>query len=279
MNTNHKRLLAGLLLCLTYAAQAPAAPRIAVTQPALHSLVVSLMQGVAKPELILQRTQAGDQSLDPFQTGQLLTADLVIWVGSGLEPGVAQAMERFPSIGMHAATLSNTLPLLLTKDFEGVADQRQRSRDLHFWNDPRLAIMAVKQITPKLVRVDPDHTELYLDNEIVLLKRLKQTQSDIAQQFAALPTLPEGFATGFDQYFAHRFLPVTPATSAEGSTRKASLKEQPFCRLSEMSGLPIGKEYYFESMMSQARDVLSCAGRLNHRHQMADRKPLPPAAG
>ena len=270
--------LTALLLCLTVIPPLAAAPKVVVTQPALHSLVSSLMEGIDHPQLLMEQADEANQPLDPFQTGQLLTADLIIWIGAGLEGNVAQTLDRFPMVQHNAKTLSLTLPLLLKRDFDDIAADRQLSRELTFWNDPKLAMMAVKQITPTLVRLDPDHTERYLDNEIVLLQRLKQTQSDITQRLSSLPTLPEGFAAGFDLYFAHRFLPSDPASASEAAMRKVSSDGKPFCRISDTRHLQKGKAFYFESIMTQAEDVISCAGKLDHSHQVADRKPLTPAA-
>jgi len=268
-----------LLLCLAVTSPAFATPSVVVTQPAIHSLVARLMEGVDRPRLLLEQPDAANRPLDPFQTGRLLTADLVIWIGAGLEGQVAETLERFPGVRQRAVTLSLTIPLLLKQDFEVIAEDRQLSRELRFWNDPKLAMMAVRQITPTLVRLDPEHTERYLDNEIALLERLGQIRSDIEQKLASLPGLPEGFTAGFDPYFAHRFLPTDPATATDAALRKVSTGGHPICRVSDTSRLRRGVAFYFDSMMAQARDVISCAGKLGRGDRTAERRPAPPAAG
>ncbi len=272
-------LLPLLLLCLAITSPAYAAPKVVVTQPAIHSLLASLMEGVDRPRLLMESPADANRPLDSFQTAHLLTADLIIWIGAGLEGNVEKILQRFPMLRQHTATLSLTIPLLLKQDDAGIAVDRQLSRELTFWNDPKLAMMAVKQITPTLVRLDPEHAERYLDNEIALLQRLKQAQSEIAERLSALPALPEGFSAGFDRYFAHRFLPTHPATAAETTMRKVSTDTKPFCPSSDTRRLPKGMAFYFESILAQAQAVISCAGKLDSGRQMADHERLPPTAG
>ncbi|MEJ2453064.1 MAG: metal ABC transporter substrate-binding protein [Candidatus Thiodiazotropha sp.] len=279
MNPFRSPLLSLLLLCLAITSPAFAAPKVVVTQPAIHSLLTSLMEGVDHPQLLMEKPEDANRPLDPFQTAHLLTADLIIWIGAGLEGNVEKTLQRFPMIRQHTATLSLTIPLLLKKDYDGIATDRQLSRELTFWNDPKLAMMAVKQITPTLVRLDPEHTERYLDNEIALLQHLKQTQSEIVERLSSLPALPEGFSAGFDRYFAHRFLPTNPTTAADTTMRKVSTDAKPFCTSSDTSHLRKGMAFYFDSIMAQAQDVITCAGKLDTGRQMADHKPLSPTAG
>ena len=273
MNTYRNLLMAGLMFCLTFTPPAFAAPRIAITQPAIHSLVVNLMQGIGEPDLVLPRTDDGQQPMDPFQVSQLLTADLVIWIGAGLEPGVAQAMERFPSIENHATTLSNTLPLMLKRDFQGIAAERQLSRDLAFWNDPKLAIMAVKQITPKLVLVDPENTERYLDNEITVIARIRKLHHEMADRLSALPAVAENFSREFSQYFTHRFLTVLPATGDDSGFQKVASRSLTVCPSMNPQTALNGKDFYFASLTRQADRVMNCAAQTGDGGRLAVQQP------
>lgn len=252
-----------LLLSLTITTTAFAAPHVVVSQPAIHSLVANLMDGVGEPDLLADTTEAAGESLDPFQISKLLTADLVIWVGAGLEGGVADTLQRFPAIRQRATTLSRTLPLLLKKGYNEIAADRQISRELTFWSDPKLAMMAVKQITPKLVRLDPDNTERYLDNEIRLLARIKRMQADISALLAPVSSMPEQLVADFDPYFSHRFLATVDSPESAAWAHKVANQATPLCPASGTVSLPAGPDLYFKTLATHAERVMDCANRID----------------
>lgn len=246
-----------------------AAPRVVVSLPELHSLVAALMQGTAGPILLFQSESDMAGDLDPFQTSGLLSADLVIWVGSGLEKSVGYALDKFPPIADHFMTLSNTLPLLLKRGYEEIGDQRQISRDLHFWSDPRIAIMAVKQITPLLVRIDPDNTERYLDNEIALLKRIKKVEQEISKQLAPIGAVSSKIANTFDPYFIHRFIrEIKPDGSSNEGLQKVSNHPLKTCRQGEITSPSPGPDLYFQTLLTHAKHLDQC---VNSRHRIKNR--------
>jgi zinc transport system substrate-binding protein len=65
---------------------ASADPKVVVSIKPLHSLVAGVMENVGEPELLLNGTVSPhDYNLKPSQAQGLQDADLVIWVGEGLE--------------------------------------------------------------------------------------------------------------------------------------------------------------------------------------------------
>ena len=182
INKIYGSLLTLFLMLLT--SMVHAAPRVVVSIPSLHSLVVELMQGAEQPQLILAQDMADSGEMDAFQKTQMIAADMVIWVGPGLETPMAHTLAELPILNNKLITLSNYVPLLARDDYQGSLESRQLSRDLRFLTDPRLAVMAVRMITPRLVRLDPEHQELYLDNEIALIGKLKSLEQDCAACYA-----------------------------------------------------------------------------------------------
>src|SRR5512147_1007111 len=84
------RLLASLLVLLLVAATPPAGaaepPRVVVSIKPVHSLVAAVMQGVGEPVLLLQTgASPHTYSLRPSDAQALRRAQLVVWVGEGLE--------------------------------------------------------------------------------------------------------------------------------------------------------------------------------------------------
>ncbi|PPJ46463.1 zinc ABC transporter substrate-binding protein [Rhizobium sp. KAs_5_22] len=74
---------AALLLTPTLAL---AAPQVVVSIKPIHSLVAAIMQGVGEPELIVEgAASAHTYSLRPSNARALENADVVFWVGPGIE--------------------------------------------------------------------------------------------------------------------------------------------------------------------------------------------------
>ena len=261
------RLLA-LLLMFIFASSVSATPRVAVSIPSLHSLVSSLMEGAAEPALLLGPDNDYSAKMDPFQKSQLITADIVIWVGPGLETPIAQTLDQLPMLDNHLITLSNHVPLLTRVDFEGPIASRQVSRDLNFWTDPRLAIMAVRMITPQLVRLDPEHQELYLDNEIALIKKLKTLEQEISAMLIPYTNHLHTALVGVDRYFSHRFIAMTDLKfRGTDSLRKVSLVGATTCSAAktlQKNTIP-SSTYYFEAMRLTAQSVISCMNKSQGR--------------
>ena len=196
-----------LIASLTFfAGHAFAGPKVLVSVAPLHSLVSSLMKGAGQPELLMQ--EVGHTRLSSEQVRAVIQADMIIWSGAGLETALANTLDHsVPAAKHNLVTLSNTVPLLTRRDIQPrqlLAD-RQATRDLEFWMDPRLAIMAVRNLTPRLVRLDPDNQELYLDNEIALIKELKHLEREISQTLLPAGGTMMASASDTSPYFAHRF--------------------------------------------------------------------------
>ena len=86
------RILISLLLLLV---QLPlfAAPRVVATIQPLHALAAGVMEGVAEPQLLLPPgASPHSYALTPSQAQALAQADLVVWVGSGLEQFLAKPL-------------------------------------------------------------------------------------------------------------------------------------------------------------------------------------------
>jgi len=250
-----------LLLMFVSAGPVSAAPRVVVSIPPLYSLVSALMQGAEEPALILEQDTAYSGNMDAFQKSQMIAADMVIWVGPGLETPIARTLEQLPILDSKLITLSNYVPLLTRDDHQGPPESRQLSRDLRFWTDPRLAIMAVRMITPRLVRLDPEHQELYLDNEIALIKKLKILEQDIAAMFVPFNSKPHDMVAGLDRYFAHRFMASTElASNVDGALYKVSTGRPTSCIniKSVKQNMTPAASYYFETMRQTAQAVYSC---------------------
>ncbi len=93
-----KRLLYPAL-CLTILSWSTglfaATPRVAVSISPIHSLVSGVMQGVGVPELLMQPGHSPHvQPLSPSAVKTAYDADLVIWIGPGMEVPMEKIVEQ-----------------------------------------------------------------------------------------------------------------------------------------------------------------------------------------
>lgn len=264
-----------LFVCLTgLAVQVTAAPAVLVTVPALHSLVSGLMDGIAEPKLLLDNHAASPGStLSGSQLRKLANTDMIVWAGPGLEKGLRDAVEnKAPAARYKLVTLSAMVPLLAdgqTGDTDP-ANYRNDARNLEFWADPRLAIIAIRTLTPRLVRLDPDNTERYLDNEIALIKRLRGLEQQMANTAAFLPVDLAGISPASNPYFMHRMRqPVLAVTNTQHSSiiAAADCGDPAFIKTAVAaseysadtqsgSSTTYGSEFYFELMQAKTESLL-----------------------
>ncbi|WP_289036382.1 zinc ABC transporter substrate-binding protein [uncultured Roseibium sp.] len=90
-----KALVAAGLFATTLLAGsfAHAEPRVVTTIKPIHSLVSGVMEGVATPDILIDGAASPHGfALKPSQATQLQDADLVFWVGEGLETALAKAL-------------------------------------------------------------------------------------------------------------------------------------------------------------------------------------------
>ena len=254
--------------------QATAAPSVLVTVPALHSLVSGLMDGIGEPKLLMDDPDPSPGlTLSGSQLRMLANVDMIVWAGPGLEKNLLDAVEnKAPAVKHKLVTLSAMVPLLENGQNGDTdpANYRNDARNLEFWSDPRLSIIAIRTLTPRLVRLDPDNTERYLDNEISLIKKLRELEQEMANAAAFLPVDLAGISPDSNLYFLHRMqLPVIAATNtqqmdmiATADCRDPSFKkvvvnlskDSPGTRPDSSSSY--GQDFYFDMMQAEIENLL-----------------------
>ena len=91
-------------LCLPLQAHEHETPSVVVSIKPIHSLAAAIMEGVGTPQLLIKGagTPHG-YSMRPSEARMLADADLVIWVGEGLETFLARPLAN---LGQHAHHLT-----------------------------------------------------------------------------------------------------------------------------------------------------------------------------
>ena len=222
-------LLAGLIGSVITATAAQAdtnsrsAPNVAATIRPIHSLVASIMQDVGEPYLIFDKADSVHGAvLRPSQVRRLQDADLVIWIGRGIEHELIRPMKAIADTG-RLVTLAEEAAIewrpLVAEDHDDHKDHDDHAKhdehddhaghahdegglDWHVWLDIGNAIAMAHVITERLVAIDPAHAEIYQRNEAVLVASLTAIDIKMAAQSNGGDYVAQHDAYG---YFTHRY--------------------------------------------------------------------------
>ena len=192
-------VLAGLfalsLTSMITASPVVAAPKVAVSIKPLHGLVSGVMEGVGKADLIFSGfASPHSASFKPSQMRSLRDAELIFWIGKGLEPTLARALR---SIARPGSTMSaDTLPGLKRWPLRTMENWRSPDHghshnsggghgrhDPHIWLDTENAAIIVRAVAGRLAAVDPANAAHYRGNEKRMLLRLTKLTKDLEESF------------------------------------------------------------------------------------------------
>jgi len=155
--------------------------RVLVSIAPLHSLVSSLTVGIMQPELLLSAaTTPHHFQLKPSQRRQIAQADLIIWVGSGLETPLVRTLENVNVPSLSLDQYGSGLSLLPYRsdaldqhgDDEDPDAHDDAELDPHFWLNPNNAIAFVDAISPHLLTLFPTSETLLMANRQTLVTQL-----------------------------------------------------------------------------------------------------------
>jgi zinc transport system substrate-binding protein len=224
----------GLLAAAGPLQAAQDAPSVVVSIKPIHALVASVMAGVAEPDLIVEGNASPHAwTLKPSQAAALAEADLVVWVGEGLESYLAAPMQSLVPAG-HGLELADlpSIGLLPVReggvwephhhegeehaDDEHVEEEHAEEEhaegehahggyDPHLWLDPQNAIAIATSVAARLVELDPAHADAYGANLAALTDRLERLDAETAARLAPLRDRPFIVFHDAYQYFEHRY--------------------------------------------------------------------------
>ena len=205
----------------------------------VHSLVAAVMDGVGKPELLVEGAGSPHTySLKPSQAKKLQEADLVFWMSHDLEAflensieGIAKNAKSVPLMESHGLTTLNFREGGAFdahshddhddhddhkdhddhddhKDHDGHDDHGHHDHgehDPHVWLDPKNASLLVEKIADELSLIDPSNATKYANNAKKIQGDLNQLVEDITVELKPLSN--EGYIVFHDayQYFEKRF--------------------------------------------------------------------------
>ncbi|NTE86319.1 zinc ABC transporter substrate-binding protein ZnuA [Agrobacterium rubi] len=218
---------------------AMAAPNVVVSIKPIHSLVAAIMQGVAEPELIVDGgASPHTYSLKPSNARAIEGADVVFWVGDGLEKflekplhslaGKATVVELDDAKGLeklpfreggpfeghdhgeheghdHAAEAGSDHNHDDAHKHEDGHDHEEGEYDMHLWLDPANAKAMAVEIEKTLMTVDPANAKTYQENTKTLVDNLDVLDKEIAETVAPIKDKPFVVFHDAYQYFEHHY--------------------------------------------------------------------------
>ena len=166
------RLLLGLTFLLSFNnVGAQSTPNVVVSIKPIHSIVSALMEGVSRPQLLLESSDSAHTfHLKPSQLNLLSNADLVITIGDGFETGLKKTLRNI-KVGSHI--VASEIDGLHLYDFRNVdinemnKDEKEKhehtDHDLHLWLDIDNMQKTAQYISEKLIKIDPNNSNTYED--------------------------------------------------------------------------------------------------------------------
>jgi len=206
------RLLLGLTFLLSFNnVGAQSTPNVVVSIKPIHSIVSALMEGVSRPQLLLESSDSAHTfHLKPSQLNLLSNADLVITIGDGFETGLKKTLGNI-KVGSHIIVSEiDGLHLFYfrnpdTNEVDKNEEHEHAGNDLHLWLDIDNMQKTAQYINEQLIKIDPNNRITYEANLIKIQSKLNKLKSELQQQLA--PFSLERFAIFSDtlQYFEKSF--------------------------------------------------------------------------
>ena len=196
-------------------------PKVVVSIKPIHSLVAAIMKGVGEPGLIVEGANSPHTfNMKPSSAKKLQDADLVFWVGHGLEAFLEKPLE---ALGNKATVVElDDAPGLTKLKFreggafephdDGDADEAAEAHhheegefDMHLWLDPANAKAMASEIEKTLVKADPHNAQTYASNAKALDEKLDALDKELTASVAPIKDKPFIVFHDAYQYFENRY--------------------------------------------------------------------------
>ena len=213
--------IAWLALCLLTMATpslADSSLRVIVDVKPIHSVVAGLMAGVGEPELLVDSGLPWEWRATDSDAAALDRADLVIWLGSEITPGLATAID-----GLTGKV--HVLELLATPEIKVLPARHGQGRDPFVWLDTRNMLILVDLLTTELARIDPQRTHRYQSNRLEVLRQLSQVDRELEYGYKHVSAAPVFLYHDTQQYFeqAYAMKVAGIAAAADGESDTTEL--------------------------------------------------------
>ena len=250
----YRLLLSFIFLLAIKNVAAQSTPSVVVSIKPIHSIVTSLMSGIAEPQLLLKSSNSAHTfHLKPSQVQMLANADLVIIISGDFESGLRKAIKNIEDDSLFQIISLNNLSIhksrseiLKSKEHDDADEHEENIYDLHLWLDINNMKLIAKHINNLLIKIDPVNEDKYNNNFLELMLDLEELKIDLEKEID--PFLASQFAVFSDttQYFEKsmnllRPIIITPYHGARLSIIRTLMAKEAMSDLS-VSCLLYGQE-------------------------------------
>jgi zinc transport system substrate-binding protein len=195
-----------LLLAFCWGLPAVAAPKVVVSILPLHSLVAGVMEGVGTPQLLIgANASPHDYALKPSDARALSEAELVVWVGEGMETMLEQPLQALAGKArvLELSTVEGMRLLPSRKGGAWEADEHgdhgevhgghghaHGETDSHLWLSPHNARRIVGAVAEQLSALDTGNAARYQANAAALDKKIAALGERLQAQLAPFRERP-----------------------------------------------------------------------------------------
>ena len=192
-------LLTLFFLVFSLISSANAEVKVVTSIKPIHSLVSYIMDGVGKPDVIVDGYNSPHGfSLKPSHAKMLENADLVIWVGEDLEAFLEKPLQTIAKKAKNIELMDlkgiKKLEFREKNIFEGHENHKEHDdhkekdgheshahgqHDPHVWLDPINAKVFIKEITKQLIKLDSANSSIYISNSKKALAEIDKLIKDI----------------------------------------------------------------------------------------------------
>lgn len=263
LRTPVRSLAAAAVLALAAAVARADAPQVVASIMPVHSLVAGVMDGVGEPVLLVKGGGSPHTySLRPSEAAALQDADVIFWIGPGLEAFLETPLEALPHharvVALHEVDGVTLLPYRaggawekhMHHHGEGHADHdvheheehaaehhhgdehEHGAMDMHIWLDPDNARAMVAGIVASLSSADPANAARYAANGEAMTARIDAVDKELTAELAPDRGRPYVVFHDAYQYFDHHYglSPVGSITlspdRAPGAGRLMAIREK-----------------------------------------------------
>ena len=182
---------------------AQSTPSIVVSIKPIHSIVTKIMDGVTKPELLLDsNSSAHTFHLKPSQIKMISNADLVIVISENFELGLRKALKN---INEDSHLKISELDQLIIHNSRGEAiynkNEDSSKFDFHLWLDVNNMQLIATYISNIIIELDPKNKHTYSENLKEVNLELDELKEQIKQQLAPFSSTPFAIYSDTLQYF------------------------------------------------------------------------------
>lgn len=200
-------------------------PRVVASIGPIHSLVAGVMQGIGSPTLLVSGNASPHAfALKPSDAAALDKADVIFWVGEGLEGFLVKPLAALGK-GAKAVELAEAPGVAMLDRRKGGVwsehghdhDHGKKSKagkhdhahedgkDAHLWLDPANGRAVVAAVVAALAEKDPGNAARYRANGDTVAKELAALEEELKAKLSSVANRPFiVFHDGY-QYFEKRF--------------------------------------------------------------------------